>query len=163
MSIVTTSSMASYFPYLYRGIVKDNKDPENLGRCKIHIPGVHGTYDYSPSLLPYARPMTTGKVQIPELEEVVWVMFEGGRKESPVYLIGTISTKNPLPSNNIDIIYQKDPCKIYYDKSDKTLYLVVDKSEIKMTPDTIEITGYSGGGGIGALYFDVVGVIEDDE
>lgn len=163
-SLVTTSSMASYFPYLYRGIVKDNVDPENLGRCKIHIPGIYGIYDYNPSLLPYARPLTTGKIQIPEIDEVVWVIFEGGRKESPVYMIGTISTNNPVVNSDSDIIYQKDLCKIYYDKSKQALHLTVDKNEIKITPDMIEITGYAGGGegGVGALYFDVVGVIDDD-
>lgn len=132
------SSNSSKFPYLYRGIVKDNEDPLKIGRCRIHVPDIYGTYDYDKNLLPWSRPITGASVKIPDLEEIVWVMFEDGNKQSPVYIVGVITTQNPLESTDIDIIYEYGDCKIYYDKKKKELYIVNGDSTAVVKVDTID-------------------------
>lgn len=133
------ASNSSKFPYLYRGIVKDNEDPLNIGRCRIHIPDIYGTFDYDKSLLPWARPITGASVKIPDIEEIVWVMFEDGNKQSPVYIVGVLTTQNPLESSDIDFIYQYGDCKIYYDKKKKELYITVGDSTIYIKTDQIDL------------------------
>ena len=50
------------FSNIYPGIVVDNKDPRDIGRVKVHVPGVYPDFDndnehLSKSLLPWATPM----------------------------------------------------------------------------------------------------------
>lgn len=133
------SSNNDTFPYLYRGIVKDNDDPKKIGRCRIHIPDVYGKYDYSKDLLPWSRPITGSGIKIPDLEELVWVMFEDGNKQSPVYIVGVVTTKKPLDGKDIDIIYEHGDCKIYYNKETDELYITVGDSTIYMKDDQIDL------------------------
>lgn len=71
----------------YRAFVIDNEDPLNLNRLKLVIPQVMGpmVYEY------WAFPKNNwsgknyGSQFLPQLEEVVWVEFEGGRLEHPVW------------------------------------------------------------------------------
>lgn len=133
------SSSNSKFPYLYRGIVKDNQDPLNIGRCKIHIPDIYGVYNYDKELLPWSRPITGASIKIPDLEEIVWVMFEDGNKQSPVYIVGVLTTKNPLEDTDIDFIYQYGDCKIYYNKKTGELYITVGDSTIYIKTDQIDL------------------------
>ncbi len=131
----------SALPYIYRGIVKDNADPLSIGRCRVHVPDIHGSYDYDKSLLPWSRPVFAGSVKIPEVESIVWVMFEDGNKDSPVYLTGVITTKAPLESTDIDIIYSHGDCKIYYCKSTGELYITNKDTTIYSKEDTIDLRG----------------------
>lgn len=41
------------YPSIYRGVIEDNKDPKNLGRCKIRVPSVHGELTYPIDILPW--------------------------------------------------------------------------------------------------------------
>ena len=71
----------------YRGVVMDNNDPKNLGRVKLMIPEVTGgdTYDY------WAVPKGAfsgagyGSQVIPRPGTIVWVEFESGFIERPMY------------------------------------------------------------------------------
>jgi hypothetical protein len=50
------------FSDIYKGIVVDNKDPRDIGRVKVHVPGVYPDFDnedqhISKSALPWAQPM----------------------------------------------------------------------------------------------------------
>lgn len=96
MATTKLSTDAEEFPKLYRGIVEDNKDPKKLGRCRVRVPSIHGSLDFKTDLLPWARPITQtpvshgrGSVILPDKGDVVWVMFESGDKEYPVYFGGT--------------------------------------------------------------------------
>lgn len=158
------SSKMDYFPYLYRGIVKINEDPKNLGRCKIHVPSIYGSYDYDASTLPWARPIAPGGVRVPNIGDIVWILFEGGRREAPAYLVGNVSEINPIESSTKDLIYKSGACEVSYDKENQSLLLRVDNNLIAMTPNEVEITGYdpdTGSGLGGNIYFDVVEVIEE--
>lgn len=71
----------------YRGVVMDNNDPKHLGRVKLLIPEVTGSeaYDY------WAPPKGAfsgagyGSQVIPRIGTIVWVEFESGFIERPIY------------------------------------------------------------------------------
>lgn len=100
---------------IYRGVVEDVNDPLKIGRCKIRVPSIHGNLQQSEiKLLPWARyvsPLPTGKDKgmyiIPELKDVVWVIFEGGNKNYPVYIgstYGVVNGSYETPINEDDDI-----------------------------------------------------------
>lgn len=65
----------------YRAIVKDTQDPEQRGRLKLICPEVLGQ-QLSKWALPCLPPNFFG---VPPLGSWVWVEFEGGRKDSPIW------------------------------------------------------------------------------
>ena len=78
----------------YRGIVVDNVDPLQNGRCKINVFGVYDNVEEDH--LPWATfsdPFMGGlegfgSTLIPEVDTHVWVFFEGGDVRYPVYFAG---------------------------------------------------------------------------
>ncbi len=75
----------------YRGLVEDNKDPNGLGRLKVKVPGLLGTEvvtGWAVPCVPYGGSSDLGFFFIPEKEAGVWVEFEGGDLEFPVW-VGT--------------------------------------------------------------------------
>ena len=94
-------SKTNSFQGIYRGVIEDNNDLENLGRCKIRIWGIH-TDDITPDELegiptenlPWAEPCLgliegsvsgAGLFSIPLQGSHVFLFFEGGNWESPRY------------------------------------------------------------------------------
>lgn len=88
----------------YRGIVMSNVDTENMGRCKIHVPGVYnGDLIETPDSLPWAEPVmpifggagasendgvkfsNTGWTSVPGNGTFVWIFFEGDDQNYPKY------------------------------------------------------------------------------
>jgi len=58
----------------YTGIVKDNRDDQNLGQLQVSVPAI-----FKPDELVTARPaLPYGFFFVPENEAKVWVEFEGG-------------------------------------------------------------------------------------
>jgi len=127
---------------LYRGVVEANDDPKNLGRCRVRVPSIHGALTYAVNLLPWARPIVLnpvaegrGSVNIPKLHDIVWVLFEGGDKESPVYIGGSYAI-NELPINkDLVLLYKEDKMEFYYDRPTSTLKLLLDDSSIEINED----------------------------
>lgn len=77
-----------------RGEVIDNKDPLNAGRCKIYVFGLYDgvQIDSIPWAL-YSDPFMGGNSDvggmfIPDEGDHVWVFFEEGDPEQPVYFAG---------------------------------------------------------------------------
>ncbi|HEX2209184.1 MAG TPA: phage baseplate assembly protein V [Longimicrobium sp.] len=70
----------------YRGKVILNLDPENRGRVQVSCPAVLGT-----NLLSWAMPcvpmagLMAGTYAIPPVNANVWVEFEGGDPEKPIW------------------------------------------------------------------------------
>ena len=70
----------------YRGKVIQNLDPENKGRIQVSVPAVLGA-----NLLSWAMPcvpmagMQAGVYAVPPLQADVWVEFEGGHPERPIW------------------------------------------------------------------------------
>jgi len=72
----------------YRGIVTNNSDPEERGRIKVIVPKVFG----KELELPWALPCVSsagegfGAENIPNENDGVWVEFENGEAEKPIWV-----------------------------------------------------------------------------
>jgi len=93
------------FAGCYRGLVKKNDDSKEsrdvhkyLGRIKVHVPQVYGD-SINEDDLPWAwpcQPYSTGRdgdidygvIAIPPIGSAVWIMFEAGDPQKPVWLGG---------------------------------------------------------------------------
>jgi uncharacterized protein involved in type VI secretion and phage assembly len=92
----------------YRGFVVDNADPETLGRLKVKVPSVLGNNivtGWALPCTPYGGDMNQGFLFIPEVGAGVWVEFEEGDLEFPIW-VGTFWSKpggdSELPKSNDD-------------------------------------------------------------
>ena len=74
----------------YRGTVVDNMDPEKRGRLKLRIPSVLADQDSDWALpcLPYGGLNQQGLFVIPDIDAQVWVEFEEGDINRPIW-VGT--------------------------------------------------------------------------
>lgn len=70
----------------YRGEVANNRDPINLGRIQVRVPAVLGTGRSSWAMprTPYAGPQV-GFYAMPPIGANVWVEFEGGDPDYPIW------------------------------------------------------------------------------
>lgn len=65
----------------YSGVVKDNRDSEKLGKVKVSVPSI-----FPPDELMLARPaLPFGTYFVPENDTAVWVEFEGGDSQLPLW------------------------------------------------------------------------------
>jgi hypothetical protein len=73
----------------YRGLVSDNADPEGIGRLRAQVPAVLGqqTSPWALPCAPYAGP-NEGSFRIPPVGAAVWIEFEGGDPETPIWTGG---------------------------------------------------------------------------
>jgi hypothetical protein len=79
----------------YRGFVVDNADPEQLGRLKVSVPSVLGdevVTGWAMPCVPYGGDADQGFLFIPEIGAGVWVEFEEGDLEFPIW-VGTFWSK----------------------------------------------------------------------
>jgi uncharacterized protein involved in type VI secretion and phage assembly len=91
----------------YRGLVVDNDDPERLGRLTVRVPSVLGSEvvtGWAMPCVPYGGDPNQGFLCIPEPGAGVWVEFEEGDLEFPIW-VGTFWSKPggdselPRPNN----------------------------------------------------------------
>jgi hypothetical protein len=70
----------------YRGTVTNNRDPKGLGRVQVSAPAVlgEGRRSWAMPSVPYAGPMV-GWVAIPPEGANIWVEFEGGHPDYPIW------------------------------------------------------------------------------
>jgi uncharacterized protein involved in type VI secretion and phage assembly len=79
----------------YRAIVVDNADPEKLGRLKVQVPSVLGdevVTGWALPCAPYGGLADQGFLAIPDVDAGVWVEFEEGDLEFPIW-VGTFWSK----------------------------------------------------------------------
>lgn len=95
----------------YRGIVVNNKDPEKLGRLRLKIPSVLGESeeaitDWAWPCLPFGGLAEQGMAFVPEVDAKVWVEFEEGNPDLPIW-VGTFWSKpggtSELPTEAQDV------------------------------------------------------------
>lgn len=134
------------YPSLYRGIVEDNIDPENLGRCKVRVPSVYGELTYPIDILPWARPLVLspvkrgrGSVNLPDIGDIVWVFFEGSEKEFPIYLGGTYATGDIGVSNDVVDFYIENGDSISYSRGSRIYKINIGDNQIIVSPDNITL------------------------
>jgi len=85
----------------YRGKVTDNRDPEQCGRVKLIVPSLlQGEEVWAMPCVAYAGP-EVGLVLIPPIGASVWVEFEEGILDSPIYS-GCYWNKGELPTEARD-------------------------------------------------------------
>lgn len=71
---------------VYPGIVVNNEDPEGFGRIQATCPQVLGDHD---QMTAWAWPCLTpgsNTTAVPKCGQGVWLIFEGGDPEKPVWL-----------------------------------------------------------------------------
>ena len=79
----------------YRGFVVDNDDPEQLGRLKLTVPSVLGdavVTGWAMPCVPYGGAEGQGLLMVPDVDAGVWVEFEEGDLEFPIW-VGTFWSK----------------------------------------------------------------------
>ncbi|MEU6667882.1 phage baseplate assembly protein V [Streptomyces sp. NPDC046727] len=79
----------------YRGRVVDDRDPARLGRLRVSVPSVLGpdvVTGWATPCLPYGGAADQGFLFVPERDAGVWVEFEEGDLEFPVW-VGTYWTR----------------------------------------------------------------------
>jgi hypothetical protein len=77
--------MSQYFGK-YRGKVTNNNDPEFRGRIQVSVPSIFGDFplNWAEPCVPYAG-MQSCFYAIPPIAANVWVEFEGGNPEKPIW------------------------------------------------------------------------------
>jgi uncharacterized protein involved in type VI secretion and phage assembly len=95
-SAYDTTSQARYYGK-YRGRVLDNADPLELGRVQVEVPALAGNEPLGWALpcLPYAG-NGHGLYIVPEVDDLVWVEFEGGDLARPIW-VGCFWASGQLP------------------------------------------------------------------
>jgi type VI secretion system (T6SS) baseplate-like injector VgrG len=70
------------FCSIYRGVVTNNTDPSSLMRLQVQVPAVLGNQ------MVWALPCIPigTSVVLPAIGKGVWIMFEGGNPNSPVWM-----------------------------------------------------------------------------
>lgn len=94
------------YPYNYKGIVMDDVDPLNAGRVRVKVYPMFK--DLDTDVIPWSRPATPilsgagvgyGEYLTPEVGSWVWVFFEAGDIQQPVYFASAPSATVGLPSS----------------------------------------------------------------
>ncbi|MGE5692394.1 MAG: phage baseplate assembly protein V [Candidatus Zixiibacteriota bacterium] len=81
----TPKKESARFCCKHRGVVVDNVDPLQIGRLRVNVPSVLETEElFAQPAVPYAGP-DTGFFFLPPVGANVWVEFEGGDKERPIW------------------------------------------------------------------------------
>jgi uncharacterized protein involved in type VI secretion and phage assembly len=72
----------------YRGFVFDNDDPDKLGRLQVRVPSVFGQQEtyWALPCSPFGGLAEQGIFMIPEIGAQVWVEFEEGNMDSPIWV-----------------------------------------------------------------------------
>jgi hypothetical protein len=85
----------------YRGFVKKNEDPENIGRLLVTVPSVLGDQVavWAFPCVPYGGMPNQGFLFIPDVRAGVWIEFEEGDPEFPIW-VGTFWSK---PGGNSEL------------------------------------------------------------
>ncbi len=91
----------------HRGLVVENADPQQLGRLRVQVPSVLGTdvvTGWAMPCVPYGGDEDQGFLFIPEVGAGVWIEFEEGDLEFPIW-VGTfwsgpgLDSQLPKPNN----------------------------------------------------------------
>ncbi len=126
---------------LHYGIVVQNKDPDNLDRIKVRLPWLdNGDVDQThwAQLVTPMEGKKFGWYTLPDIDDVVVVMFIAGDTSQPVILGGVWSTKDNSPEpnedgkNNFKGYRSRTGHRLILDDSSKTKIVFADKTTKNM-------------------------------
>jgi len=140
----------------YRGRVADNKDPLKIGRIKPLVPAISDKeLNWAMPCAPYAGPKV-GFFAIPPLDADVWIEFEGGDPNYPIWVGGFWQTAEaktvpPDATGPERKVWQSDKMVLILDdkageftaKMDTasgTMSLVMNGDGIQLTTNKVTIT-----------------------
>lgn len=112
----------------YRGKVKKNQDPKNLGRLQVIVPEVLDADNENWALpcLPYtAKDM--GLFTIPPEGANIWVEFEGGNRDRPIWT-GCFWSDQELPKE-AKVAYEQDPAEIQVFKTEDFIFILSRRAQ----------------------------------
>jgi hypothetical protein len=69
----------------YRGIVLNNTDPMQLGRIFAQVSDVSQAIGWAMPCVPYSAPGTARTISIPPINAKVWIEFEQGNPDFPIW------------------------------------------------------------------------------
>jgi uncharacterized protein involved in type VI secretion and phage assembly len=79
----------------HRGVVTDNVDPLALGRLRVDVPSLAGAVlNWAMPCVPIAAP-NAGMIAIPPINALVWIEFEEGDPNLPIWVGGYWDTGTP--------------------------------------------------------------------
>lgn len=144
----------------YRGFVTDNDDPEERGRIKARVPALLGddNTDWAEPCFPYAG-SDVGDVFIPEIDDMVWMEFEAGDINKPIW-VGSPLAQQDTPSDIKDnypeqhIIKTDSGHKIIFDDSEDDPRLIIEHES------GTSVTHFNKDTASGSINFDVNGDME---
>jgi len=131
----------------YRGIVTDNDDPNGLGRIRVKVQDVLGNQEsgWAMPALPYAGD-GVGLYLIPPVDAFVWVEFEHGDPDYPIWTgcFWLTSQTVPQEASGPDIkLLKTDIATITIDDSDNESSITIETTnglKIVMDTDGIEVS-----------------------
>ena len=119
----------------YRGTVSDIGDPDKICRIRANVPAVYGETEspWAIPCLPFAGPQH-GLVLLPEVGDGVWIEFEGGDIDRPIWSgCWFASDQRPSPDG--------DKARLLATSAWHSILIDEDADEIKIThPGGAELT-----------------------
>ncbi len=145
---------------VYPAVVTDIKDPEGMGRVKVTLPWAPDTasdrYDVWARLATMMAGNNRGSWFVPDVDDEVLVVFEGGDVRRP-YVIGGLWNGKDKPPQSMDgagrnfkkVLRSRNGVKITLDDSDGTEQFIAEtpggqKITLKDGPGSVEITDSNG-------------------
>ncbi|WP_020588521.1 phage baseplate assembly protein V [Desulfobacter curvatus] len=89
----------------YRGLVVDNQDPENRARLTLQVPAIMGSdavTHWAEPCLPFGGLADQGLFMVPEIGAQVWVEFEAGNLNHPIWTGTTWQQSGDAPAEAAD-------------------------------------------------------------
>lgn len=143
--------MKSLFYGKYRAKVVDIRDPEKRGRIRVMCPKVLGNAKsaWCEPCIPIAYDLG-GDFALPKIGEFVWIEFEAGNADKPIYIGGLWSTdKTPSPTyNEKERLITWGKCKLEMNEDTNTIkvsvgssVLIIDENSIQMVSPSVTVNG----------------------
>lgn len=99
----------------HRGVVTSNVDPQRLGRLQVQVPSVLGEVSvFALPCVPYAG-NGVGMLFLPPVGADVWVEFEAGDINAPIWSGGFWSSGAPAAAAGPDKFIETDGVKLTFD------------------------------------------------
>lgn len=126
----------------YRAKVVDINDPERRGRIRVMCPKVLGKFKsaWCEPCVPVAYDFG-GDFALPKIGEFVWVEFEDGNANKPIYTGGLWCTnKTPSPEYNPkERLITWGKCKLSMSADTDTLTISVGSTVLTITENSIQM------------------------